>query len=403
VNADKLAYIKKRSSELLPELINLRRHFHAHPELSFQEVNTAAQIAEILEQNKISFTGSWAGHGIVAVIEGQNPDKNCVALRADMDALPITESNQTSYISTNKGVMHACGHDVHMTSLIGAARILNEMKHLFSGTVKLIFQPGEEKLPGGASIMIKEGVLDHPKPSCIIAQHVYPSLEAGKAGIRPSLYMASADEIYLTVTGKGGHAAMPHDCKDAVLATAHILTALQQVVSRLCPPALPAVLSFGKIYSEGGATNVLPDRVFVEGTFRTMDESFRDKAHQEISQCAKDVARAFGTECEVHISKGYPCLVNDEQLTRQIKSDLISFLGEENVVDLPIRMTSEDFAFFTQQIPGCFYRLGTANHAKGINAPVHTSNFDVDEQALETGVGLMAWLALNRLTENTHQ
>jgi amidohydrolase len=214
--------------------------------------------------------------------------------------------------------------------------------------------------------------------------------------------MASADEIYLTITGKGGHAAMPHECKDAILATAHILTALQQIVSRLCPPSIPAVLSFGKINSEGGATNVLPDRVYVEGTFRTMDETFREKAHQEIGLCAKQVALAYGTICDVQISKGYPCLVNDENLTIQIKSDLIQFLGEDNVVDLPIRMTSEDFSFYTQQIPGCFYRLGTANHEKGINAPVHTSNFDIDEQALETGAGLMAWLAINRLGKNSH-
>jgi len=394
-----LDQIKQRARQLLPEIIKVRRHLHQYPELSFQEKETGKYIAQFLDANGINYTSNWGGHGIVAVIEGLKSNNKTIALRADIDALPIQETNATDYISKNPGVMHACGHDVHSASLLGAMVLLQENRQFLHGNVRCIFQPGEEKLPGGASILIKEGVLENPQPKAIFGQHVYPSLEAGKVGIRSGLYMASADEIYLTVKGKGGHGAMPQDCIDTILVASQILISLQQVVSRSAHPAVPSVLSFGKINSIGGATNIIPDVVKIEGTFRTMDENWRQQAHKLINQIASDTASAFGAACEVVIEIGYPCLINDPLLSEKVKSNMISYLGEENVVDLPLRMTSEDFAFYSQVIPACFYRLGTGSIEKGITSPVHTSTFDIDEEALAVGMGLMAWLAIKNLED----
>ena len=385
--------VKQKATEYLPEIIKIRRHFHKYPELSFDEKNTSEYISEILTNANIPFTTGWGGHGIVAHIQG-DPNGEVIALRADMDALPIVEKNEVIYKSANEGVMHACGHDVHMSCLIGAAFILNDMKDSLSNSYRLIFQPGEEKLPGGASMLISEGVLQNPIPKTIIGQHVFPSMEVGKVGIREGLYMASADEIYMEVIGKGGHAAMPNDIIDTILVASQILIALQQIVSRKSNPAIPTVLSFGKINSVGGATNVIPDKVLIEGTIRTMDEKWRAEAHHYIKMIAEQTASAYGASCTVNIVKGYPCLVNESNTTSKIKEKMISYLGKDNVIDLPIRMTSEDFAFYSQVIPACFYRLGTGNILKGITSPVHTSTFDIDESALEIGMGLMAWLAL---------
>ncbi len=293
--------------------------------------------------------------------------------------------------------MHACGHDVHTASLLGTARILNELKEDFEGTVKLIFQPAEERFPGGASIMIKEGVLENPSPTSIFGQHVHPPLEAGKIGLKPGMYMASADEIYVTVKGKGGHGALPQDCIDPVIITAHIITALQQIVSRKSDPTTPSVLTFGKINSTGGSTNIIPNEIKLEGTFRTMDEVWRKKAHRMMRSMAKGIAKSMGGACKFKILKGYPFLVNDEKLTAKAKQFAIEYLGKENVVDLPIRMTAEDFSYFSQKMPACFYRLGTGNPAKGITSPVHTNTFDIDETSLELSSGLMAWMAVKEL------
>jgi len=391
--ADLSQHIKDLAKQLLPQVVVIRRHLHAHPELSFQEIETSKYIAKILEENNISYTTGWAGYGIVATIKGQSEET--IALRADMDALPILETNDVIYKSKNEGKMHACGHDVHTASLLGAAFILNEIKDQLPKSIKLIFQPGEELLPGGASIMIQEGVLQNPTPKSIIGQHVFPSLQAGKVGIRSGLYMASADEIYISIQGRGGHAAMPHDCNDTILAASQMIVSLQQVVSRHCPAGIPSVLSFGKINSTGGATNIIPDEVKIEGTFRTMDENWRIKAHQLIHDIILHSCTAYGTTANINIVKGYPCLINDPSLSDQVKQNMIAYLGAENVVDLDQRMTSEDFAFYSQQIPACFYRLGTRNESKGITSPVHTSTFDIDESALEVGMGLMAWLAIN--------
>ena len=379
------------------DIIGYRRHLHTHPELSFQETQTARYVAQRLQEWGIEHKQGIAGTGLVALIKGKNPKKRMVALRADMDALPIFEANEVPYKSQNEGVMHACGHDVHTASLLGAARILQELRGQFSGTIKCIFQPGEERLPGGASLMIREGVLRRPKPAGIFGQHVHPPLPAGTVGFRPGMYMASADEIYVTVKGHGGHGAMPQDCIDPVAITAQMLVSLQQIVSRYADPTLPSVLTFGKINSTGGSTNVIPYEVKLEGTFRTMNEKWRAEAHKRMKRMAEQIAKSMGGACEFKILKGYPVLYNDEPLTQRAQAWAVEYLGPDKVVDLPLRMTAEDFAWYSQQIPACFYRLGTGNVARGITSPVHTNTFDIDEAALETGMGLLAWLAVCEL------
>lgn len=314
-----------------------------------------------------------------------------------MDALPITEENEIDYKSTNLGVMHACGHDAHTANLLGVVKLLSELRDEFEGTVKCVFQPAEEKFPGGASIMIEEGALEKPDAELIIGQHVHPPLEVGKVGFASGKYMASTDEVFLTVHGKGGHAADPRNFIDPILMTSQIIVALQQVVSRLAPPLVPSVLSFGKINSNGGYNNVIPDSVTVLGTFRTLEEDWRREAHEHIRRIATKTAEAGGGSVEVTINVGYPHLINDPDVTERCRRAAIDFLGAERVDDLPIRMGAEDFAYYTHHIPGCFYRLGIRNEARGIVHGLHTPRFNIDEAALETGVGLMAWLALTLL------
>jgi amidohydrolase len=383
---------KKYSSEIVAD----RRHIHQNPELSFEEFETCKYVAGKLKGLNLETEAGVAGTGVVALIKGKNPDKKIIALRADMDALPIIEANDIAYKSKKEGVMHACGHDVHTSSLLGTARILNDIKDSFEGTVKLIFQPGEEKIPGGASLMIKEGVLDNPTPSNILGQHVMPSMPAGKIGFRPGMYMASADEIYVTVKGKGGHAAMPDKLVDPILIASHIIVALQQIISRNCDPKTPAVLSFGKIIANG-ATNVIPDEVKIEGTFRTLNEDWRKEAKVRMKKMAEGMAEAMGATCEFTILDGYPFLRNNPELTMRMREGAVDYMGEENIVDLDIWMAAEDFAYYTQKLDACFYRLGVRNEAKGITSGVHTPTFNIDEDALEIGAGLMAWLAVKEL------
>ena len=390
--------IKLKSAKIYNEVVEIRRYLHQHPELSFNEFETSQYVQQKLRDYKISYKSGYVKTGIVGIIEGINPSSKTIALRADLDALPITEANKVEYVSLNKGVMHACGHDVHTASLLGAAKILNELKDKFEGTVKLIFQPGEEKLPGGAKLMIEEGVLKNPVPSKIIGQHVFPELEAGKLGFKAGMYMASTDEIYVTVKGKGGHAALPHKVIDSILMASQIIVSLQQIVSRRCPPDIPSVLSFGKIIGEG-ATNIIPDEVFIEGTFRTMDEKWRSEAHQIMQSMAEKVASSLGGECIFDIKKGYPFLVNDHQATAISKRAAIEYIGENNVVDLGLRMTAEDFAYFSQAAPSCFYRLGVKNEEKGISSNLHTSTFDIDEDALKLSIGYMAYNTIKQLED----
>jgi len=389
--------IKKLSSEYYSEIVNLRRNIHANPELAFEEHKTSELIYNKLREWNIEVKQGVAKTGLVAMIRGKNPDAKVVALRADMDALPINEANDVEYKSKTEGVMHACGHDVHTASLLGTARILNNLKDQFDGSIKLIFQPSEEKYPGGASVMIKEGVLENPKPNTILGQHVFPELEAGKIGIKSGKSMASTDEIYLTVKGRGGHGGTPHKNVDPVLIASHIIVGLQQLVSRNAPPNIPTVLSFGRIIGEG-KTNIIPDEVKIEGTIRTFDEKWRAEAHGKIEKMAKSIAVSFDGACEVIIDKGYPYVYNDELVTSRLKNLAVEYLGEQNVEDIEARMTAEDFALYAQLIPACFYRLGIGNESEGITSNLHSSTFNVDENSLETGMGLMAWLALNELS-----
>ncbi len=389
--------IKKRARKYHKETVDIRRHLHQYPELSFQEKKTGKFIKKKLAELKIPHKHGIAENGVVGIIKGKDPGKKVLALRADIDALPITEINKVKYKSKNPGVMHACGHDVHTASLLGSAKILNEIRDQFTGTIKLIFQPAEERFPGGASIMIKEGVLKHPNTHHILGQHVHPPLAVGKIGMRAGNYMASADEMYMTVTGRGGHGALPHDCIDPVVITSQIIVALQQVISRRANPTTPTVITFGKINSTGGSTNIIPNEVKLEGTFRTMDEKWRAKAHKLMREVAHGIAKSMGGKCKLHIDKGYPVLFNHEELTKATRKHAVEFLGKRNVVDLPIRMTAEDFAYYSQKIPACFYRLGTGNKKRGITSPVHTDTFDIDESSLELSTGLMSWLAIRQL------
>ncbi|MBD1392842.1 M20 metallopeptidase family protein [Mucilaginibacter glaciei] len=387
--------IQQLSADIFNDVVANRRHLHANPELSFHEVNTSVFVAQKLTELGIEYH-KMADTGLVALIKGDKTSDKVVALRADMDALPILEANDVPYKSQNAGVMHACGHDAHTSSLLGTAKILTELKSEFGGTIKLIFQPAEEKLPGGASLMIKEGVLENPKPNAVLGQHVMPLIEAGKVGFRAGKYMASTDELYVTIKGKGGHGAQPQQNVDPVIIMAHILTALQQVVSRFADPKSPSVLSFGKVIANG-ATNVIPNEVYLEGTFRTMDEKWRNEAHIKMKKMAEGIAESMGGSCDFNIMHGYPFLINEEVLTNATRSHAEDYLGKENVLDLDIWMAAEDFAYYSQVADSCFYRLGTRNEARGITSSVHTPTFDVEEDAFKISTGLMAYLAIKQL------
>ncbi len=387
--------IKLLSETYHKNTVEWRRHLHANPELSYEEFNTAKFVAAQLkacglEPQQIATTG------IIALIKGKNSEKKSVALRADMDALPIQEISNASYKSTKSGVMHACGHDVHTSSLLATAKILQEVRDQFEGTIKLIFQPGEEKNPGGASYMIKEGALTNPAPASIIGQHVMPLVPVGKVGFREGMYMASSDEIYLKVIGRGGHGAAPELTIDPVVIASHIIIALQQVISRNASPKQPTVLTFGRIIGEG-ATNIIPDEVNIAGTFRALNEDWRKEGLQKIKKMAESVAEGMGGRCEVTISHGYPYLENNPNVTRRIRAAAEAYVGKENVVDIDLTLGSEDFAYYSHVIPASFYRLGTRNDSKGITSYVHTPTFDIDEDALKIGPGLMAWMAISEL------
>ena len=390
--------IQKLSLDYLEEIIAVRRHFHQNPELSCEEFRTSEFICRKLDEFGIKYSKGIAKTGVVGIIEGRNPSAKVIALRADMDALPITEENNVDYRSAMAGKMHACGHDVHMACLLGASRILASLRDQFEGSIKLLFQPSEETYPGGAVEMIREGVLKNPSVSNVFGQHVINTVDAGKIGIKAGPYMASTDEIFLTVKGKGGHAATPEQLIDPILIASHIIIALQQIVSRNANPVTPTVISFGRIIGEG-RTNIIPNEVTIDGTLRTYDEKWRRTIHEKIGFMASGIAESMGGSCEVRISHGYPFLHNDEQLTQMIRAASIEYLGENNVVDLEARMTAEDFAYFARELPSCFYRLGIRNESKGIISNLHTPTFDVDESCLETGMGLMAWLAVSALQQ----
>jgi len=382
--------IKALARQYSPEFIEIRHHLHSNPELSYQEFKTSAFVQDKLKELGIPFEVK-ATTGVVGLIKGKNSDKRIIAIRADMDALPIKEENNVPYKSKNEGVMHACGHDVHTSCLLGAAKILNELKDEWEGTVKLIFQPGEEKNPGGASFMIKDGVLENPKPSFIFAMHVHPGLATGKLSFRGGKVMASADELYFTIKGKGGHAAAPHAVIDPILISSHLIIALQQLISRNNNPFNPSVLSI-TAFNGGTTTNVIPDEIKLMGTFRAMNEEWRFKAHELIRKLSTDLVHSMGGEIDLHIDVGYPSVFNNEALNQAARKKAEEYFGVNNVEETELRMGSEDFGYYAQQIPACFYRVGVMNKEKGITSGVHTPTFNIDENAIEIGIGMMAWL-----------
>lgn len=400
-----ISEIKLLSKEIFNEIISVRRHIHKHPELSFKEYKTSEFICSILDKHKITYTKNIVETGIIAIIEGNNPTTKTILLRADLDALPIEEENNVNYKSINAGIMHACGHDVHSASIIGTAIILNKLKHTFNGTIKIMFQPGEEVLPGGASLMIEAGVLQNPRVDLAIAQHVFPSMEVGKVGFRSGMYMASTDELHITINGKGGHAAMPAEYINPLNAASAIIQEIEKEfpfyfdedgVSKNSHNHIPTVVAFGKIEGKG-ATNIIPASVYMGGTFRTMDETWRAEVKEKIKSIILSVCEKYKATADINIENGYPFLVNDIELTARCNALAIDYLGKENVEDLPLRMTAEDFSYITQKVPSCFYRLGTGNKQKGITNGVHTSTFDIDEKALEISTGLMAWMTINEM------
>lgn len=398
-----LSLIQQKATEYFDTVRAIRQHMHMFPELSFNEYKTSEYIQARLQAAGIPFKAGYVNTGIVALIKGKNPDSKTILLRADMDALPIEEKNKTAYASQHPGVMHACGHDVHSACVLGAAFILHDCRDAFEGTVKVMFQPGEEVLPGGAHLMIEAGVLQDPKVDKAIALHVFPSMETGRVGFKEGMYMASTDELYLTVKGKGGHAAMPGDYINPLIIASELLLTIQKrfmdgpVENPKGQDKIPTVIAFGKIEGKG-ATNVIPETVEIAGTFRTMNEDWRKEVHAQLKALVQEVSSKYGVESHLRIEKGYPFLVNDEGFTRSCRQAACNYLGAEQVEELPLRMTAEDFAFISQQVPSCFFRLGTGNTSKGITSGVHTPTFDIDEQALLTGTGLLAWLCLQELS-----
>jgi len=386
-----IAKIKQLAESIFDEVVSVRRHLHKNPELSFKEHKTSAYIKSVLSAWDIPFTEDIADTGIVVLLKGNNPSSKTIALRADFDALPIVEENEVDYCSVNNGVMHACGHDAHTASLLGAINILNTLKADWEGSIKCIFQPAEEMLPGGAQQMIKEGVLENPKVEKMLGQHVFPDLEVGKVGFRPGKYMASTDELHISIIGKGGHAALPEKYNSPLLAAAKLITALDEYSKK--EKDRPCVLAIGFI--EGlGSTNVIPEQVKLKGTLRAMDEDFRIKTHEKMLAIASGIAETYSLTIDFDIRKGYPCLVNDEAVSKKSIVFAKEYMGAENVIDLPIRMTAEDFSYYSHKVPSCFYRLGTANKSKGITHGLHTSRFNIDESSLKVGMGLMAYLAI---------
>ena len=389
-----LSTIQKLAQKEVDTALALYQYLHKHPELSFKEFNTSLRIAEELQKIGVEVFTGVGGTGVIALIEGEKSGPT-IAVRAELDALPIQEQTGLNFASVSPNVMHACGHDMHMANLVATAKVLLQMRHSIRGKVMLVFQPGEELLPGGASLILESDVFKKNMPDIMMGWHILPELPVGVAGFRSGSYMASGDELYLTVKGKGGHAALPHQLTDTVLIASQIVVALQQVVSRKAPSAIPTVLSIGKIVGNG-ATNIIPNEVNIEGTFRTMNEEWRAKAHQQIVQVAKGIAQSMGADCEVEIKNGYPTLFNNPYLTQNAIKYASQFLGSDKVIELPGRMTTDDFAYYAQKIPSVYFRMGVGNDNLSGGA-LHSSNLQIDETVLDHSIGLTAWMVISLL------
>jgi amidohydrolase len=396
-NEDIKNKIKQITRSIFSEIVAIRRWIHQHPELSFQEKETSQYICSVLEKNHIKYEHKVAGYGVVALIECQNPDAQVIGVRGDMDALPIQEKNDISYKSVYDGVMHACGHDAHTAVLLGTAIVLNKLKNNLRGTIKCIFQPAEEKLPGGASLMIKEGVLENPKVDKMFALHVYPEFQVGNVGFRPGQYMAACDELSILITGKGGHAALPDEVINPITIGAEIILNVKNIVAQL-PASKKYILEFGD-FRAYGASNVIPEEAKIEGTLRTLDEDFRYLVHGILLDEVQKIGIKHQANCKMKIIKGYPSLYNNPELTKNCEILSREFLDQDSVKKLDIRMASEDFSYFSQELPCCFFRLGVANNH--INNLVHTPHFNIDEKSLEIGVGLMSYLVASNLLYQT--
>jgi amidohydrolase len=388
--------ILAKSADLKQEVIQLRRHFHRYPELSYQETGTSIFICNWFEKNSIAFRKGIAGTGIIGMIKGKAEGKKVIALRAEMDALPVNERNKTEYSSLNQGKMHACGHDAHMAMLMGTTKLLDSIRDQFAGTVLLIFQPGEEKSPGGARLIIESGELMNPKPDIVIAQHILPELETGKVGYKSGRYMASCDEIYITVTGKGGHAALPALTTDQIFIASNLVIRLKNRMSeKQAINKIPTVLGIGRISGEG-ATNVIPEKVYIAGTFRTFDEKWRAEGLALVKSVSAETENEFGVKIDVNIVEGYPVLFNDENLTSRAIEYSKVLLGQDKIETYDIRMSSDDFSFYSALAPSIYYRVGIRKKDSEM-LKLHTSDFDIDEDGMETGVANLSWLVYNFL------
>jgi len=392
--------ILEKSAELKEEVISLRRHFHRNPELSFEETETSQFICNWFGKNGIGFRKGIAGSGIIGTIKGNGNGSKIIALRAEMDALPITERNKTEYSSLNSGKMHACGHDAHMAMLLGTTKLLDSIRNQFGGTVLLIFQPGEEKSPGGARLVIESGELNNPKPDIVITQHILPELETGKVGYKAGRYMASCDEIYITVTGKGGHAALPGLTTDQIYIASNLVIRLKNgMLAQQAKNKIPTVLGIGRISGEG-ATNIIPENVFIAGTFRTFDEKWRTEGLALIRSLSAETAKEFGVVIDVNIAEGYPVLFNDENLTSKAIEFSEVLLGKDKIETIDFRMSSDDFSFYSTLAPSLYYRIGIRKKDTEM-LKLHTSDFDIDEDGLEIGVANLSWLVYNFLVSES--
>ncbi|WP_094546333.1 M20 metallopeptidase family protein [Petroclostridium xylanilyticum] len=387
--------IKKISKEIQEKLINIRRTIHMHPELAFEEHATAQLIYNYLKDLDIEVTPGIAKTGVVGLIRGNQPGKT-VAIRADMDALPMTEENECEYKSTVPGKMHACGHDVHVTCLLGAAEILSRLKGKLNGNIKLLFQPAEEGV-GGALPMIEEGVLENPKVDACIAAHVWPDIPAGKIVVKNGPIMASPDDFEIIIKGKSGHGAMPHAAVDPIVIGCHVVNTLQTIVSRKIDPLNPAVISICYFHS-GTCTNVIPDTATIKGTARTIDPELRRKIASLIEETVAGVVKAMGGEYEFDFKYLYPPTINDDIITDVLANSASKIIGKSNILwGREPSMGGEDFAYFAEKVPSTFFRLGCGNPEKGITHPIHSTKFDVDEDCIAVGASILAQFAVDYL------